>query len=482
MKTTLSAAATRSVTQALRKGVADFGARFPGESGARQAVHTVYGGAHLFRADTARKLGEVAERFLAEYAGNLAQFARALELPEHASLPEVPTALEAAYEKSSVELRKTRPHAWLACAVYDRVLQKLRREPVEDFRLDFEDGYGNRPNDEEDACAVSAAGEVARGMQLGSLPPFIGIRIKPFSRELTDRGIRTLDLFLTSLIERTRGELPSNFVVTLPKVVIPEQVATLTEVLGMLEAKLGITEQVELEIMVETPQAIIGPEGRSPLPRLVEAAGGRCVAAHFGVYDYTASLSITAEQQTMRHRACDHARHVMQVALAGTGVWLSDGATNVLPVPVHRPSEKEPLTPAQRDENRAAVYRAWRLHFTDVQHSLEHAYYQGWDLHPAQLPTRYAALYAFFLRGLDKASERLRAFVDKAGQATLVGDVFDDAATGQGLLNFFLRGLNCGAIREEEAMATGLSLEELRSRSFLRIIEGRRKVSIGSGE
>ena len=92
------------------------------------------------------------------------------------------------------------------------------------------------------------------------------------------------------------------------------------------------------------------------------------------------------------------------------------------------------------------MHRAWRLHADDVRHSLVNGFYQGWDLHPAQLPTRYAAVYAFFLEGLDAASERLRNFVDKAAQATLVGDVFDDAATGQGLLNFFLRGINCGAI------------------------------------
>jgi hypothetical protein len=85
-----------------------------------------------------------------------------------------------------------------------------------------------------------------------------------------------------------------------------------------------------------------------------------------------------------------------------------------------------------------------------VRGSLERAYYQGWDLHPAQLPIRYATVFEFFLEGLDAATERLGSFIDKAGQATLVGDVFDDAATGQGLLNFFLRGMACGAITEQE--------------------------------
>jgi len=166
---------------------------------------------------------------------------------------------------------------------------------------------------------------------------------------------------------------------------------------------------------------------------------------------------------------------VMQVALAGTGVWLSDGATNVLPVPIHRATAGRPLTPAQVEDNRQAVHRAWRLHHDDIRHSLTNAFYQGWDLHPAQLVTRYAAVYAFFLESLDAASERLLNFIAKAAQATLVGEVFDDAATGQGLLNFFLRALNCGAVKEEEIGAlTGLSLEELRSGSFVKIVKGRR--------
>jgi hypothetical protein len=177
----------------------------------------------------------------------------------------------------------------------------------------------------------------------------------------------------------------------------------------------------------------------------------------------------------MTHPACDFAKHVMQVSLAGTGVMLSDGATNVMPVPPHRRTpDGAPLTAEQERENRAVVHRAWRRHYEDVRHSLRQGFYQGWDLHPAQLPTRYAAVFVFFLEGLEPASARLRNFVGKAAQATLVGEVFDDAATGQGLLNYFLRGLSCGALSPAEAEATGLSLSELQTRSFLKILEGRR--------
>jgi hypothetical protein len=225
--------------------------------------------------------------------------------------------------------------------------------------------------------------------------------------------------------------------------------------------------------MVETTQSIFDPNGRSMLPRLHRVADGRLTGAHFGTYDYTANCDITAAHQKMRHPACDFAKHMMKVAFAGTGVQLSDGATNIMPVTPHKGAQ---LTDQQKAENRAAVFGAWRLHADDVRHSLVNGFYQGWDLHPAQLVPRYGSVYAFFLDGLAPASERLRNFVQKAAQATLVGDVFDDAATGQGLLNYFLRGIACGAVTEDEATQTGLSLDEIRSKSFVRIMAARRAV------
>jgi citrate lyase beta subunit len=292
------------------------------------------------------------------------------------------------------------------------VRAKLEREPVEDFRIDFEDGYGNRPDSEEDAHAVAAAREMARGMAEGTLPPFVGIRVKPFSPELAERGLRTLDLFLTSLLREGRG-VPSGFVVTLPKVTLAEQVAALARALAAIESRGRLPRgSLRLELMVETPQSILDGRGVAALPSLVAAAGGQCVAAHFGTYDYTAACNITAAHQTMTHPACEFAKQVMQVALAGTGVALSDGATNVMPVGPHRaPPRGPPLTPTQLAQNRAAVHRAWRRHFEDARSSLRHGFYQGWDLHPAQLPSRYAAVYSFFLEGHESASTRLSAFM-----------------------------------------------------------------------
>jgi citrate lyase beta subunit len=461
---------------------------WPGERGARQPVHTVYGGAHLFRADTAQKLGQIAQRSLEENAPDFIAFAKALGLAESASLPDEPRARQAlidevralaATDPTLGPLAVKNPPAFAAARVHDRVVDKLAREPVEDLRIDFEDGYGVRADDEEDGHASTAARELARGMQRATLPPFIGIRIKSLSEELRRRAVRTLDVFLTTLAAETGGRLPERFVVTLPKVTSPAQVATAVDLFELFEARLGFAAgAIGLELMIETTQSLIDARGNAALPQLVAAGRGRVVGAHFGTYDYTASCGITAAHQSMQHRACDFAKHMMQVALAGTGVMLSDGATTTLPVGPHKPSTSSSgpaaLTAAALAENRATVHRAWRLHYENVRYGLVGGFYQGWDLHPAQLPARYAAVHAFFLESLAPARERLRTFVLRATQATLLGDAFDDAATGQGLLNYFLRGLSCGALTEAEALATGLSLDELASKSFVRILEGRR--------
>jgi citrate lyase beta subunit len=402
---------------------------FPGEGPERQPVHTVYGGAQLFSANTTVKLGELALGFAAEWAPTPADFESILGLS-----------------------------AELAEQVHGAVTSKLEREPVEDFRIDFEDGYGNRPDEEEDQHAVGTAQQMADAMGAGTLSPFSGIRIKSLSGDLHRRALRTTDLFVTAVVEET-GRLPEGFTVTVPKIQDTTQIEVMVEALAELERELGI-DPIPIELMVETPQMVIDRDGSSGVRKWVDAAGGRVRGAHFGTYDYTASLSITAAYQSMDHPACDFAKHALQASLAGTGVWLSDGATNVMPI----------------GDDPEVVHGAMRLHYDHIRHSLAHAYYQGWDLHPAQLVTRYAAVYAFFLEGLDAAGARLSNFVESAAKATLVGDVFDDAATGQGLLNYFLRAINCGAISESEATTrTGLTVDELRTRSFLRILEGRRR-------
>ncbi len=481
MKISLSEPSLKSINENLSLSNGAFVTRYPGETGRRQPVHTVYGGAHLFRADSAQRLGQVAERGLLEYAPNFVVFARAIGLPRSTELPDVlnyATGLRHRLDTDAQAVREENQPAWLAYTIYSRVQEKLKREPVEDFRIDFEDGYGNRPDTEEDGHAESAAVEVVGGMAASSLPPFIGIRIKPFTEELRQRSMRTLDIFVSTVLEKADGTLPDNFVVTLPKITTPEQVAALADLFDLLEQQNNLASgSLKMEMMIETTQSIIDDQGRINLPLLLQAARGRCIGAHFGTYDYTASCSITAAHQHMMHPACDFAKHMMQVSFGGTGIWLSDGATNIMPVAPHRAAEGTILTQEQIDENRAVVHRAWKLHYDHIQHSLAGGFYQGWDLHPAQLPTRYAAVYAFFLESLDAASERLRNFVDKAAKATLVGDVFDDAATGQGLLNYFLRAMNCGALTEEEALRlSGLTVRELRSGSFVKILKNRQSL------
>jgi citrate lyase beta subunit len=446
--TTIPEQALAAFVDALDKANARTAERYPGEPARRQPVHTVYGGAHLFKADTAQRLGALALGALQEYAPDADVLSDALGFDRE-----------------------------LAARIYPRLADKLRREAVEDFRIDFEDGFGNRSDEEEDRFARSTADEVATASASGCLPAGIGIRIKPLSEELKRRSMRTFDLFITRLLERAGGRLPRNFVVTLPKITAPEQVAALASACDAFEYWREVPAgTLRFELMIETTQSVFAADGTVALPRLIAEGRGRIVAAHFGTYDYTAACGITAAHQHMLHPACDFAKHVMQVALAGTGIWLSDGATNVMPVGPHRAAPGASQTSSQRDENIRAVHRAWRLHAEHVRHSLVTGFYQGWDLHPAQLVSRYAAVYAFFLEGLTAASERLRNFVQKAAQATLAGEVFDDAATGQGLLNYFLRAINCGAVSEQEAATlTGLTLHELRTRSFLQILANRRQ-------
>src|SRR5678815_4685264 len=448
---------------------------YPGDKPDRQPVHTLYGGANLFKSDTCIKMGEVALKSLENYAPNFVVLANVLKLEGYQHLPHSENdimELTRKLDRLPEEERKKEP-AWLSYSVYNRILHKLKTEPVEDFRIDFEDGFGNRPDKEEDETAINAAKELAKGMADKTISPFIGIRIKPFTEDLKYRGVRTLDLFLTTLFQKTKGNLPGNFVVMLPKVTIPEQMKAMVRLFEIIEKKNGLKAgTLKMETMVEATQIVMDDEGKNPLMRIIRASEGRCIAAHFGTYDYTASAGITARYQTMAHPVCDFAHHMTKVALAGTGIFISDGATNVMPIGPHR---GDVLTYEQETENREAVHKAWRTGFNHTMHSLINGLYQGWDLNPAQLPMRYAATYTFFLGSYEDAVVRLKTFVERAAISTLTGDIFDDAATGQGLLNFFLKAMNCGAITEEEAVITGLTLDEIRSRSFYRILEGRRK-------
>jgi citrate lyase beta subunit len=311
-----------------------------------------------------------------------------------------------------------------------RVAAKLRREPIEDLRIDFEDGYGVRSDDEEDKAVRSAAAALAA---LDRRPPVVGIRIKSLEGPARRRAVRTLDMFLDALGTGA-------FVVTLPKVSAVEQVDAMVLLCGRLEQAYGLPDRsLRFELQVETPAAVLGADGAATVARMVHAADGRCAGLHYGTYDYSAACGIAAAYQSMDHPVADHAKAVMQVAAAGTGVPVSDGSTNVLPV-----------------GDTAAVHAGWRLHARLVRRSLERGFYRGWDLHPAQLPTRYAATYEFFRSGSAAAADRLSAYLRRRS-----GGVLDEPATARALAGFLLRGLDCGALDPGEVPFRRSQLESL---------------------
>jgi citrate lyase beta subunit len=391
---------------------AELAHRYPGDPGTRQPVHTVYVPADAFAADTVRSWGDQALAALDEHAPDAETLARVLGLTEE-----------------------------LAGPVHDRVRAKLEREPIEDLRIDFEDGYGPRPDAEEDAAALAAARIVSAAVADRSAPPFVGIRMKCMEAAVRDRGIRTLDVFLTGLLDA--GGLPDGLVLTLPKVTFPQQVRAMVRLCEEFEKARGLAGgRIGFEIQIETTQSILGPDGTATVARLIDAADGRATGLHYGTFDYSASCGVSPAYQSMDHPVADHAKAVMQVAAAGTGVRLSDGATNVLPV---GPTSQ--------------VHDAWRLHYGLVRRSLARAYYQGWDMHPAHLPTRYAAVYAFYRDGFAVAAARLAAYVTKAG-----GAVMDEPATAKALSGYLLRGLDSGALDPTEVTAaSGLARPELDS-------------------
>jgi len=376
---------------------AALGEGYPGDREGRQPVHTVYVPADKFTAHTVHDHGRAAQ---AAVISGAADFLDVIGGSEE---------------------------------LFEKVLRKLDEEPVEDLRIDFEDGYGVRPDDEEDAAARSAAAALRQALAEGAASPFHGIRFKSLERETRARGIRTLATFLEAL-----GQIPEGFVVTLPKVTSVAQVEAMVLVADRLEPA---PDTLRFEIQVETPQAVLGPDGTALVARMIHAAAGRCTGLHYGTYDYSASCGIAAAHQSLDHPAADHAKAVMQVAAAGTGVRLADGSTNRIPV-----------------GDAAAIRQAWALHHRLVTRSLERGFYQGWDLHPAQLPTRYAATFAFYRGGYVEAGRRLRDYL--ARQST---GIIDEPATARALAGFMLRGHECGAVSSGELRsATGLDLANIR--------------------
>ena len=397
----------RKIAESLAATDALLASAYPGDDGSRQPVHTAYIPADTFNAGLPLQWGTTAAA-AADAQGGLEAVAASLGFANPATLAGL-------------------------------VERKLGAEPIEDLRLDFEDGFGSRPDTEEDAHALAAGREVSDAVRSGSAPPFIGIRFKCFEEATRERGLRTLDLFISSLLEHS--ELPDGLVLTLPKVSTVAQVQAMDYACGRLEEVHGLQPgRLRFEVQMETPQLILAADGTVPVAQLLHAASGRISALHYGTYDYSASLEISAAYQSMEHPAADYAKQVMQVAVAGTGVRISDGSTNVLPIG----------TP----EN---VASAWALHSRLVARSLAAGYYQGWDLHPAQLVTRYLATYDFYRSGFSAAALRLKNYVHK-----IESTILDEPATARALARFIHRGLACGALTSDEVSGeAGVSIADL---------------------
>ncbi|HZF87045.1 DUF6986 family protein [Streptomyces sp.] len=405
--TSLAGAVGEEISASLAPVDAELERLYPGDPGTRQPVHTVYVPGDAFAADTVRSWGDQALAALDEHAPDAVTFAAALGLADDLAEP-----------------------------VYSRVRAKLEREPIEDLRVDFEDGYQGK---DEDQDAARAARLIAEAHRNGTAAPYMGIRMKCMEAAVRDRGIRTLDIFLTGLTKA--GGLPDGLVLTLPKVTYPEQVTAMVRLLEAFEKAHGLEPgRIGFEIQIETSQSILAADGTATVARMIQAADGRATGLHYGTFDYSACLGVSAAYQASDHPAADHAKAIMQVAAAGTGVRVCDGSTNVLPI---GSTEK--------------VHDAWRLHYSLTRRALARAYYQGWDMHPRHIPTRYAAVFAFYREGFEQAAGRLARYANRAG-----GDVMDEPATAKALSGYLLRGLDCGALDiAEVARLTGLTRADL---------------------
>lgn len=386
----LSASARERIEQILTPVDAELAARFPGDRPVAQPAHTVYVPAADVDVDTPRV-----------WAG------QALELAgqRHEVLAELADA-------DAVAL----------------VVERLRTNPIEDLRIDLEDGYGWRDDTVEDAHA-RRAGEILRAWTSDRpyAPRMAGVRAKGLGERERPRGLRTLELVLEAA-----GGVPDGFVFTVPKLRDVRQVDAVNTLCEELERVHGVPSgALRYELQVEIPQAILGPDGRATVAEAIHRGGRRLSGLHYGTYDYSAACGIVSSQQSLAHPVADHAKAVMQAAAAQTGVWISDGSTQIMPT-------------GSTEHVEAAV----RRHHALVIRSLERGYYQGWDMHPGHLVTRWLAVIGFFRSAMPTAAARLQAYFERT-----VGDVVDEPATALSLATVIDRGLAAGAFDVAEVAA-----------------------------
>ena len=406
--------------------------RWPGGSGAGQPAHTVYVPADRAEPGVCARWGREALAALDEHAPGPQTLAIATGLPGD--------EVEAAWPL----LRTT-----------------LAQRPVEDLRIDLEDGYGPHDDDAEDADADAAVAVLLAEAAADGGPRRCGVRHRSLEASTRARAVRTLDRVIGGLAEA--GGPPDGFVLTLPKVVHVDQVSAYGALLRVLEVAHGLDEDaLRFEIQVETPQAILAADGRVPLGPMLDAAGGRVVGLHYGTYDYSAAMGVPAAEQRADHPVAQTAKAVMRLAAAGTGVEVSDGSTNRLPV-----------------GDRETVHAHWRVHADLVLGALADGVRQGWDLHPAQLVTRHLVTTVATRRALPDATSRLRAYLGAGSSVVAPGapgsggpssapSTLDEPATAQALAADVVRAVDRGAADEwavEESCGVPLTrLRELADR------------------
>lgn len=406
----------------------------------RQPIHTCYVPANLLTSDTPRQWADVALSTLVEV------------FPSHDAGQSTGNDYIAALRELAEDLG-VQPHD--VDSVAQLTLKKLHQDPIEDLRIDFEDGFTQRGvaltdrGHDEDTQALRAAEVLSTWLENRSSPAFAGIRFKSFDPAVRDRGLRTLVIVLNELHRHgvlaglydpaSADYAPRALRLTFPKVQDHRQVAALVGVFKELDDRYGLASPIRFEVQIETPQAIVNAAGGAEAARIVQASDGRCLSLHYGTYDYSASLGIDAAEQSMEHPVADYAKDVLQAVTSTVGVELSDGSTNRIPI-----------------GDRDSILAGWRLHYRLVRRHLSRGIRQGWDLHGAQLVTRHLATIAYFRENWEITAQRLRAHV--------TGDTsrwMDEPATAKAMAGYLRRAHACGAITDAELAMTGATADEL---------------------
>ena len=365
---------------------------YPGDRAEKQPAHTVYVSAADVDADTPSDWGQRASAIADEAVAVVADLDRT--------------------------------------GVASLVQARLRSQPIEDLRIDLEDGYGWRPDVVEDREARAAGRTIATwSARPEQAPSAFGVRCKGLGATERARGLRSLELVLDAA-----GGVPDGFVFTVPKLRAAAQVDAVVMICEELERAHGVPEgALRFELQIESPQAVLGADGRATVAEAIHRGGPRLTGLHYGTYDYSAACGIVSSQQSLEHPVADHAKSVMLVAAAQTGVWVSDGSTQVSPV-----------------GSAEVVEAALRRHHRLVTRSLERGFYQGWDMHPGHLVTRWLAVYGFFRSAMSPAVTRLQSYFDRQSS-----EFVDEPATAQSLALVVLRGLSVGAFAEADVLAVG---------------------------